>query len=74
MSEPGLNEGGGGGVMIEEREDVQAVVQCDFCDRETPSVRRVALDGEYERLKTPHQVRYSCPECFEKKNRERADA
>ena len=48
-----------------------SVMACDFCQREVPSVRRVALDGEYERLQTPHAVMYSCPECFEKKDRTR---
>jgi len=48
-----------------------AGVTCDFCKQIVPSVRRVALDGEYERLRTPHQVMYSCPACFEKKERRR---
>ena len=48
-----------------------ATLECDFCHRPVPSVRRVALDGEYERLRTPHAVMYSCPECFEKKDRQR---
>jgi hypothetical protein len=47
------------------------IVKCDFCDEPVPSVRRVALDGEYERLRTPHAVMYACPSCFEKKERTR---
>ena len=46
-------------------------IRCDFCSRVVPSVRRVALDGDYERLRTRHQVQYSCEACFEKKERER---
>jgi hypothetical protein len=48
-----------------------AGVTCDFCKQIVPSVRRVALDGEYERLRTPHQVMYSCSACFDKKERRR---
>ena len=44
---------------------------CDFCGEVVPSVRRVALDGDYERLRTRHQVQYSCADCFEKKERQR---
>jgi len=60
--------------MSESRDDGQtapAGMKCDFCQRTVPSVRRVALDGDYERLRTPHAVMYSCPECFEKKDRQR---
>lgn len=48
--------------------------RCDFCGLDVPRVRRVALDRDYERLQTPHAVRYACPECSERKERERADA
>ena len=44
---------------------------CDFCGEVVPSVRRVALDGDYERLRTRHQVQYSCGDCFEKKEQQR---
>lgn len=44
---------------------------CDFCGRTAPRVRRVALDRGYERLRTPHRVQYACPECSERKERER---
>ena len=46
-------------------------LKCDFCHQIVPSVRRVALHGDYERLRTPHAVLYSCPNCFEKKERVR---
>jgi len=46
-------------------------VPCDFCGEVVPSVRRVALDGEYERLRTRHQIQYSCAPCFEKKEHAR---
>ena len=44
---------------------------CDFCQTRVTSVRRVALDGDYERLTTPHSVQYACAECFERKDRAR---
>ena len=46
-------------------------VRCDFCGQQVFSVRRIALDGEYERLRTPHQVRFACATCSEKKERQR---
>lgn len=46
-------------------------LRCDFCGQETPSVRRVALDRSYERLRTPHVERYACRACSEKKERSR---
>jgi uncharacterized protein with PIN domain len=45
--------------------------RCDFCGAEVPSVRRVALDADYERLRTPHRERYACPACSESKERSR---
>jgi len=52
--------------------DADEGVACDYCGEVVSSVRRVALDGDYERLRTRHQVQYSCTPCFEKKERERA--
>ena len=46
-------------------------LRCDFCGREVSRVRRVALDRGYERLQTPHQVRYACEGCSEEKERNR---
>jgi hypothetical protein len=48
--------------------------RCDFCGKQVPRVLRVALDGEYERLQTRHQVRYACPDCSEAKERRRRGA
>ncbi|MEM9174500.1 MAG: hypothetical protein AAGC67_04645 [Myxococcota bacterium] len=45
--------------------------RCDFCSDVVTSVRRVALDQEYDRLQKAHQERYACGDCFEKKERER---
>ena len=56
---------------IEDGSETPNAMQCDFCKQTVPSVRRVALDGDYDRLRTPHAVMYSCPECFEKKDRKR---
>ena len=44
---------------------------CDFCGEEVPRVRRVALDRGYERLQTPHPVRYACSSCSDKKEQDR---
>ena len=46
-------------------------VRCDFCDAAVPEGRRVALDRDYERLRTPHRERYACPACSEKKEQQR---
>jgi hypothetical protein len=46
-------------------------VSCDFCSDKVGSVRRVALHGDYERLRTKHNAQYACPSCFEKKDRQR---
>ena len=46
-------------------------LECDFCQNRVASVRRVALDGKYERLTTPHAVQYACSDCFEVKDRVR---
>ena len=49
----------------------EAPLRCDFCGAEVPRVRRVALDRDYDRLQQPHAVRYACPECSQRKERER---
>ena len=49
----------------------EAGVRCDFCNAVVPSVRRVALDRDYERLRTRHDEQYACPACSEKKEQER---
>jgi len=45
--------------------------RCDFCGDVVNSVRRVALDQEYDRLQKAHREQYSCAPCFEKKEQER---
>ncbi len=50
----------------------EAVPQrCDFCGDPSATVRRVALDRGYERLRTPHREQYACPRCSEDKERRR---
>lgn len=51
--------------------DPQPGLRCDFCGALVPRVRRVALDRDYDRLQAPHQARYACPECSQRKERER---
>jgi hypothetical protein len=46
-------------------------IRCDFCGKTAPSVRRVALDQDYERLQTPHKERYACPACSQAKEEAR---
>jgi len=48
-----------------------AGIRCDFCGQLAPSVRRVALDRDYERLLTPHKERYACAKCSASKDAER---
>ena len=48
-----------------------AGIRCDFCGEVVPTVRRVALDRDYERLLTPHRERYACPKCSAAKDAER---
>ena len=46
-------------------------LRCDFCGEQVASVRRVALDGAYDRLQTPHRELYACAPCSQRKERER---
>lgn len=49
----------------------KAPLRCDFCGEPSQSVRRVALDRDYERLQTRHKPLYACPSCSERKEQER---
>jgi hypothetical protein len=51
--------------------DAAPGLRCDFCGALVARVRRVALDRDYDRLQAPHQARYACPECSQRKERER---
>jgi len=51
--------------------DPGAPLRCDFCGEPAPVVRRVALDRGYERLQTPHPVRYACSRCSQEKEQRR---
>lgn len=46
-------------------------LRCDFCGESAQSVRRIALDQDYDRLQTPHRELYACPRCSEQKERRR---
>ncbi len=54
-----------------DRAPEQGPFHCDFCGQEVPRVKRVALDRGYERLQTPHAVRYACERCSEEKEQRR---
>lgn len=56
---------------VEKISQERAGRECDFCGDRVAAVRRVALDREYDRLQKVHRERYSCPVCFESKERER---
>ena len=43
---------------------------CDTCGKETDTVSRVVIDKGYNRANA--RPLYNCPDCFEKKNRERS--
>jgi ribosomal protein L44E len=51
----------------------EETLKCDFCERDVSQVRRVALDEGYDRLTRRHEIRYACPECSERKDRERRE-
>jgi hypothetical protein len=53
---------------------VEKPLRCDFCGQAAPRVRRVALDGVYDRLQKPHHAQYACAACSDTKERERLDA
>jgi len=52
-------------------QDNEPGLRCDFCGAHVARVRRVALDRDYDRLQAPHQARYACAECSQRKERER---
>ena len=46
-------------------------LHCDFCGDVVARVRRVVLDGDYERLQTRHAIQYACESCSDEKERQR---
>jgi hypothetical protein len=52
--------------VVEER---GSLLRCDTCGRLTPTVSRVVVDAGYNRANA--RPLYNCPDCYEKKNRER---
>ncbi len=43
------------------------MLKCDFCEEESESVVRVAIDENYDRLTERHVKKYACQECSAKK-------
>jgi hypothetical protein len=63
-----------GDEMQAERQEHSAAVLgqlCDFCGDRVMTVRRVALDRDYDRLQKIHHEQYSCSSCFEEKEKSR---
>jgi hypothetical protein len=59
-------------VTSEERQGQEATGRrCDFCGAVVATVRRVALDQDYDRLQKPHRELYACGPCSERKERSR---
>ncbi len=46
-------------------------LRCDTCGRVTPTVSRVVIDTGYNRANA--RPLYNCPECYERKLREREE-
>jgi hypothetical protein len=50
-------------------EEQATLLRCDTCGRLTPTVSRVVVEAGYNRANA--RPLYNCPDCYEKKNRER---
>jgi len=53
-------------------ETEKPTLRCDTCGRETDTVSRVVVDAGYNRANA--RPLYNCPECYERKLRERQAA
>jgi hypothetical protein len=49
----------------------QQILRCDTCGKKTATVSRVVVDSGYNRANA--RPLYNCPECYEKKLRERLE-
>jgi hypothetical protein len=47
------------------------MLKCSFCSKESETVIRIALDKDYDRLTLKHDVKYACPACSKKKEKEK---
>lgn len=47
------------------------MLKCSFCGKESETVIRIALDKNYDRLTVKHDVKYACPACSKKKEKEK---
>jgi ribosomal protein L34E len=56
-----------GGSAADHTHGAPTVQHCDFCGAAAATVRRVALDRDYDRLLTPHRELYACNPCSERK-------
>ena len=65
---------GKGAEAREPQPEADGRFRCDFCGASVARVRRVALDRGYDRLQTPHAVRYACERCSYEKEQQRRGA
>ena len=54
---------------VAEHAEATETLRCDTCGRPTTRVARVVVEAGYNRANA--RPLYNCPECYEKKNRER---
>ena len=47
-------------------------MRCDTCGKDVPEVKRVVVDDGYDR--TLSKALYNCPDCYDKKLKERKSA
>jgi len=69
MSHDGVGKSRRAGEPADER--APAGQRCDFCGNRVATVRRVAIDQDYDRLQTPHRELYACGPCSERKEQKR---
>jgi uncharacterized Zn finger protein len=53
-------------------EEEKPLLRCDTCGKETATVSRVVVDAGYNRSNA--RPLYNCPECYQKKLKERVEA
>lgn len=47
------------------------MLRCNFCGKETGTIIRIVIAKDYDRLSVKHDIKDACPECSDKKEREK---